>query len=98
MGEDRLKEVVASLLMVPVGEITRETLLTTLSNSIGEAKLRLALKRCGADLPAGSRPSTFGVLADLLLSGKPQPTAPPHMPTASDDPGQPLQIGLDIQD
>jgi len=105
IDEQKLKEVVAAMLMIPAGDIRPETSLAGLDNSLGEAKLRLALKRFGGELPNGVRPAAFGAL-DQLLRGtrEPEPSAPPVLELPGGAHGVPqnglqeLRIGLDVQD
>src|SRR5437868_5169062 len=102
--ENQLKELLAPMLMLPAGKIGRETSLASLHNSLGEAKLRLALKRYGADLPVGLRPPTFDALDRALHGSRPAPPpAAQEMPgdalvTPFGSPFQHLRIGLDDQD
>jgi phosphopantetheine--protein transferase-like protein len=96
IDENQLRELLAPMLTVPATKIGRDTSLASLDSSLGETRLRLGLKRCGATLPAGSRPLTFGALCDVL-QGKPGAGAgfvPAGLPRAGDD----LRIGLDLQE
>jgi phosphopantetheinyl transferase (holo-ACP synthase) len=104
IDEDQLKELLGPMLMVPAVTIGRETSLASLDNSLGETRLRLALKRLGANLPAGLRPPTFGALDDLLR-GVPatRPPVSPEMPISGRvapfaGAFEQLRIGLDVQD
>ena len=45
MQEDELKQVVATMLMLSPDQVGAHTSLASLDNSLGEAKLRLAMKR-----------------------------------------------------
>jgi len=101
--EHQLKELLAPLLMVPADGIVRETSLAGLNNSLGEVRLRLALKRFGIELPGRLRPLTFGALDQLLRGAMPAASAPAqemliaHPVPAADGAGH-LRIGLDVQD
>jgi phosphopantetheinyl transferase (holo-ACP synthase) len=99
--ESELREMLAKVLMAPADGINAETSLVDFDNSLGEAKLRLGLKRLGLRLPPGVRPASFGDLCDLL-SGKEPPSVRP-VPPASPRPGlnsalDRLSVGLDVQD
>ena len=96
IDDNQLRELLAPMLAMPAGTIGRDTSLAGLDNSLGETRLRLALKRCGADLPSGSRPLTFGALSDLLHgNGDSSVKAPAQGWTA---PAADLRIGLDMQE
>src|SRR5438105_2076609 len=98
--ENQLKELLAPMLMIPAGKIGRESSLASLDNSLGEAKLRLALRRFGAGLPDGLRPSTFGALDQLLRGVQAAPPRPAQeMPmeaslAAFGGPFQHVRVGL----
>lgn len=99
--EDQLREMMAKMLMTPVDGIDTGTSLAILDNSLGEAKLRLGLKRMGLKLPPGVRPSSFGDLCELLSGKEPQPVQPaPHEgpPAAVSSALDGLSVGLDVQD
>jgi phosphopantetheinyl transferase (holo-ACP synthase) len=65
----QLRELVAAMLMVPPDQLAPDTSLASLHNSLGDARLKLGLKRCGLALPPSSRPGTFGEL-EAVLAGK----------------------------
>lgn len=99
-AEERLRELVGTLLMLSGGSVNASTPLATLQNSLGEAKLRLGLKRLGVQLHGGACPATFGQLCDLLAtkpiaqrSAARPPAIEPIAPTLGG-----LAVGLDIQD
>jgi len=100
--ESQLRALVAGILVLESDEVQPETSLSSLDNSLGEAKLRLGLKRLGLNLPAGSRPTTFGQLSDLL-SGTVTPSfrasiKEPDVPLTFAAPFADLQVGLDVQE
>ena len=102
-AEERVREVVGTLLMMPAGSVSASTSLAGLQNSIGEAKLRLALKRLGLRVPAGRRPATFAELCDLLAGKAPAAAArASRNPAEAEPPGLQaltgLAVGLDVQD
>ena len=95
MDETALKRAVAALLMTDPDRIAPSTSLAALDNSLGEVKLRLALKRLSLTLPPSHRPTTFGELCALLNGGSsaaPAPVAPIPLPA----PGP--SVGLDCQE
>jgi len=65
---DQLREMVATMLMVPTNEISAETTLAKIDTSLGGAQLKLGLKRLGLSLPPGPSPATFGQL-EAAISG-----------------------------
>jgi phosphopantetheine--protein transferase-like protein len=65
----QLREVVAAMLMVSPDQLAPDTSLASLHTSLGDARLRLALKRCGLALPPSSRPGTLREL-EAVLAGK----------------------------
>lgn len=102
VSESQLRALIAGILVTEPDKVQHETSLSGLDNSLGEAKLRLGLKRLGLQLPPGSRPMTFGQLSDLL-SG----TATPSLRASVNDSSVPftfaapladLQVGLDVQE
>jgi len=92
--ENQLREMVAAMVNLPPEQIQTGTSLRALDNSLGEAKIRLGLKRLGFRLPAGVRPTTFGELHDLLSANAASPV--PAVKLAAAPAG--LRVGLDIQD
>src|SRR5580704_14568763 len=60
--DDDLRQLVATLLMVPVEEVGPETSLSSLHTSFDRVKLGLGLKRLGLSLTSESWPATFGGL------------------------------------
>lgn len=99
--EDQLREMIGKTLMTPADGINAGTSLAILDNSLGEAKLRLGLKRLGLKLSPGVRPASFGDLCELL-SGKEPPSirpAPHEGPAAAPNSAlDGLSVGLDAQD
>jgi len=100
--EDQLREMVAKMLMAPADGINTGTSLAILDNSLGEAKLRLGLKRLGLKLSPGFRPASFGDLCDFLSrKGPPQSVQlAPHAgsPAAVNSALDGLSVGLDVQE
>jgi phosphopantetheine--protein transferase-like protein len=102
---EKLRTLIATMLMVSPAEIMEGTSLAALNTSLGSAKVRLGLKRLGLALPAGAAPATFGGLL-AALSGEAVPQAvekmdsvPRPMPSASGNGGfAGLQVGLDVED
>lgn len=90
---------VAATLMLRPEQVGAETSLTSLDNSLGEAKLRLGLKRLGLQLPAGVRPVSFGELCERLMGTPPSPAGgvarmqPPSIPLLAGP-----RVGLDLQE
>jgi phosphopantetheinyl transferase (holo-ACP synthase) len=99
--EDQLREMMAKTLMTPPDGVNAGTSLAILDNSLGEAKLRLGLKRLGLKLSPGVRPASFGDLCELLSGKEPQPIRPapqnglPSVPNSALDG---LSVGLDVQE
>src|SRR4051812_23435886 len=101
IDESQLKELLAPMLLVAANDIGRDTSLSSLDNSIGEAKLRAALKRFAVEMPDGLRPPTFGAFYRLVSGVVPEPAVQPAIKssvTPLDDLFQQLSIGLDVQD
>lgn len=73
----QLEEIVTTLLMLPPGELKPETSLQPLNTSLGNARLGLALKRAGLQLPGNTVPATFRDLA-MALSGDTAPMGTPQ--------------------
>jgi phosphopantetheinyl transferase (holo-ACP synthase) len=99
--EDQLREMMTRMLMAPAGSIDSGTSLAILDNSLGEAKLRLGLKRLGLKLSPGVRPASFGDLCQILAGNDPQSSgiarpmeSPPRTSSALDG----LNVGVDLQD
>lgn len=100
IGKDQLREMISKILMAPADGIDSGTSLANLGNSLGEAKLRLGLKRLGLKLSPGVRPASFGELCDML-SGKDASTgraAPSPASPISNTAMEGLSVGLDVQD
>jgi phosphopantetheinyl transferase (holo-ACP synthase) len=99
----QLQEIIATLLMMAPGEVKPETSLQPLNTSLGNARLGLALKRAGMQLPGNRVPATFRDL-EMSLNGDAAPPAPaqtplqPPLPTAASDLQAGLQVGLDVQE
>jgi phosphopantetheinyl transferase (holo-ACP synthase) len=93
---DNVRELIATMLMVPPDQIASETSLGALQTSLTATRLRLGLKRLGLSLPDGKVPATFGDL-EAALSGKPVSHALPAIAPASAPPSA-VQVGLDVQD
>ena len=98
---DQLKSVIASLIDVTPAQITAETQLSALADSLGTMKLKIALKRLGVTLAANAAPAaTFGQLERMLGNGdSPAAVAPPPPPPAAPQEYMPSSqgIGLDLQ-
>jgi phosphopantetheinyl transferase (holo-ACP synthase) len=102
---DQLREMVATMLMLPPNQVGPETSLLSLDTSLGGAKLNLGLKRLGLSLPAASSPTTFGAL-EAALSGKVSARISPEARTGEIDATMVLaraalakvQVGIDVQD
>jgi phosphopantetheinyl transferase (holo-ACP synthase) len=99
---DQLREAVAKMLMLAPGEIGPETSLISLATSLGGARLAVALKRAGLQLPGDRVPATFGELETLLAGG---PVAGGNVRNVADSPrysapapDSGVQAGLDVQD
>ncbi len=99
MRENELRELVARILMIPPEQVVARTSLSSLDNSLGEAKLRLGLKRLGLGIPGGLRPATFGELSSLLAA-EPSPASPVSaaMGGQSPLPAPGPRVGLDLQE
>jgi phosphopantetheinyl transferase (holo-ACP synthase) len=93
---DQVRELVATMLMVPAEQIAPETPLTALQTSLTATRLRLGLKRLGSSLPDGKVPATFGDLETALAGKSVAQPAPAAAPTSAPPSG--LQVGLDVQD
>jgi phosphopantetheine--protein transferase-like protein len=105
IDQGQLRDLIATMLRVPVAEVSEGTSLAALNTSLGSARIRLGLKRLGLALPAGAAPATFGGLL-AALSGEAAPQAaektdsPPRpLPLAAGNGGfAGLQVGLDVED
>lgn len=105
---EELKTMVATMLMVSPGDINSWTSLKPLATSLGSAKLRLAMKRLGLAVPAGSLPTTFGALVAAVSDEGSLATPPsgkvlsPNVPNSGNfETGVlplGLQVGLDVED
>ena len=98
---EQLRAMVATMLMVSPEQVGPETSLRSLDTSLGGARLRLGVKRLGAELPANFVPSTFGQM-EAALSGKPEAAASPVpaeiRPTVlTSPPLTGVQVGLDVE-
>lgn len=71
---EELRQMFATMLRIPPGDLGPETSLAALNTSLGGARVSLGLKRLGLALPSGSVPMTFGALL-AAISGE----APPVM-------------------
>ncbi len=104
MRENEVKEAVAAILMVRPDQVGARTPLAALDNSLGEAKLRLAMKRLGISMPAGLRPANFGELCERLAgaSGEENPAgAKPALTQFYPSDPSPMtgpRVGLDLQE
>lgn len=99
--EDQLREMMAKMLMTSSESINNTTSLAILDNSLGEAKLRLGLKRLGLKLSPGVRPASFGQLSDILCGKETQSSEPARnvdSPVAPSSALDGLSVGLDVQD
>lgn len=104
---EELRGMLATMLMLPPEQITSNTSLTSLEDSLGGARLKLGLKRLGLSLPMSSSPGTFGELEAILFQ-KPSAETPvsPVKKTIQTDTKPPDQmaspagthVGIDIQD
>jgi phosphopantetheinyl transferase (holo-ACP synthase) len=99
MPENELKKVVATILMLSPDQVGAHTSLASLDNSLGHAKLRLAVKRLGLAMPAGLRPTSFGEFCNRLEKGP----AGAEPPVARIDASHPsaiagARVGLDLQE
>ena len=98
-----LREVVATLLLMPAERLGPATSLAALNTSLGGARLGLALKRAGLQLPGSTIPATFGEL-EARLNGAAPGTEPVKSAAAipevgpPPDPAEGLQVGLDVQE
>jgi len=100
MQEDELKQVVATMLMLSPDQVGAHTSLASLDNSLGEAKLRLAMKRLGLVFPASLlRPANFGELCNRLgrAPAEPQPSVI-RMDASYPSPVAGPRVGLDLQE
>jgi len=111
---EELRQMFATMLRVPPGDLGPETSLAALNTSLGGARIRLGLKRLGLALPAGSNPATFGALLAALSGEAPAEAGPvaakPAPPaysgaaaaTATHVAGSNglagLQVGLDVEE
>jgi phosphopantetheinyl transferase (holo-ACP synthase) len=98
MRESELQEVVATLLMLRPDQLVARTSLSGLDNSLGEAKLRLAVKRLGMIMPAGFRPANFGELCDRLGGALVQEDSFAAKVDAHPSPIAGPRVGLDLQE
>lgn len=103
---EELKEMIASMLMLSPADIKPETSLKSLNNSLGNARIRLGLKRLGLPMPAGPSPATFGALlagvsGEPILPAEQVPGTNPLSAPMTKNAGQPtfrgLQVGLDVE-
>ncbi len=98
---DRLREVIATMLLMPQDQITRDTSLKSLESSLSGTRLRLALKRAGLDgLCANGVPATYGALEAALTDIR-EVEAPREAGLTTigvmESPPANLLIGIDIQ-
>lgn len=99
--EDQLREMISGMLRVPANSIDGGTSLAGLDDSLGEARLRLGLKRLGLRLSPGVRPANFEDLCNILSGKAASSVRPkPHtIPPVSRDSGhEGFAVGLDVQD
>ena len=101
--DTQLRELVASLLIVPVADVVPDTPLAALQTSLGDAKLHIGVKRLGLTLPAGAAPSTFRELSQAVQGdtavGEDR-TAPRRVAESAPTPdlqGRDVRIGIDIE-
>jgi len=102
---DQLREMVATMLMLPANQVTPVTSLAILDTSLGGARLKLGLKRLGLSLPTTSSPTTFGEL-EAALFGKDLAQAPAAPSSGEIDTTKVrapaaltgVQVGIDVQD
>ena len=102
---EQLRDLIATMLRVPVAEVSEGTSLAALNTSLGSARIRLGLKRLGMALPAGAAPATFGGLLAALSGEVTAPAAEKTdsvlrpLPSAVGNGGfAGLQVGLDVED
>ena len=99
--ESQLRELLETMLRLPSNSLNAATSLASLDNSLGEAKLRLGLKRLGVRLSPGVRPASFGDLCNILYP-EPAPVVNLPAPLGVQPPLESafagLRVGLDIQD
>ena len=97
--ENELRAAIATILMISPDQVCARTSLSALDNSLGAAKLRLAVKRLGMATPAGFRPANFGELCESLggAAAEPQPATQP-MNGAFPLPMSGPRVGLDLQE
>ena len=97
----QLRSVVASLIGTTPAQLTAETPLSALGDSLGAMKLKIALRRIGLTLAANFAPATFGQLERMLGNGEAPVAAvaappPTPLPPASETAGV-ESVGLDLQ-
>lgn len=107
---DQIRAAIAPMLSLRPEDITSATPLTGLQTSLAGARLKIALKRLGLELPKGPTPASFGALERLLTGSagaSPEPAAQTATPfrtsatptSATPTPGLPAGIagGIDVQ-
>jgi len=101
--DDQLRQLVATLLMVPAEEVGAETSLSSLHTSFDRVKLGLGLKRLGLSLTSESCPATFGGLQRALAGPSASVVIEKSNDAAQKVPAGPSansgwRVGIDIQE
>lgn len=101
--DDQLRQLAATLLMVPVEEVGPETSLSSLHTSFDRVKLGLGLKRLGLSLTSQSLPATFGGLQRALAGPSASLVVEKSMNTvplapAGHSANSGWRVGIDIQE
>lgn len=100
---DELKAIIAPMLSLRPEDISDATPLNGLNTSLAGARLNIAVKRLGLELPKGPVPTNYGALVRLLtgvVARIPAPKSTPEQPgEATPVPGLPAGIcgGIDVQ-
>jgi phosphopantetheine--protein transferase-like protein len=102
---DQLREILATMLMLPPEQVAAETSLASLDTSLGGARLKLGLKRLGLSMPTGSSPATFGELEAILFGNASAQSPVARSGVEIDATVAPayaalagVQVGIDVQD